>query len=709
MGGELGDVGVAIEYPVPDVVLDLIRLTETAEVLDEDQIGIGLRMKEADLITVLAAGSARTARSLVGQVRAFIGPSYASKRSPASEILTGTPFNDRIIQMGSGHPLLVLVTPRERTEDHLRALERLIEVRSRTPLIAAQTVRPLALVLRDFEAAVARGDVAGAVDLRAQAWGTGRLSLVNRSFLDTRVKAIEGDYEGLLDLVNRLRLADLHLPGPVELSVVDAVARCHPPPLHQASRDDLVEAFRTKVSAQFGAVFRDHRLAASPEARWAWTAHYLSIEPIPWAALEEVFSQTNASEREQLVAVVGPIEEPAPSANEVRTLAEGGENAAVFAAARKGEELPAKLRAQALSRSTSALGDPVRDAQAQAILTSSADPGEQTATQSPFGDVDDWESWLRSLFEHPDAEDASKVLDNGAARWTENLRSSESNLDGWDGYVGALSGEPTFRRALPLLASAVLPSGPEADRLVSERTDLLLSLTTEIAGDRELGTPGLDAISDLAVALISTGLDDEFYLEVFACCERVYLNLSSPPRLAAWVVDLIQSVLEGPAPSNESREAVMRNLVALLFPDAQRTRPLIGGPVWIELAELLEDLGGLGELLPTVRAATDATVDSEDFSALEGKTVLIHTLVESAAARAGEYLESLVDVRVQIDNSHVGGDQLRDLAKNADMVVFASRAAKHAAFECIRPAAGDRLTYARGKAGQVSLRQSQKP
>ncbi len=87
----------------------------------------------------------------------------------------------------------------------------------------------------------------------------------------------------------------------------------------------------------------------------------------------------------------------------------------------------------------------------------------------------------------------------------------------------------------------------------------------------------------------------------------------------------------------------------------------------------------------------------DDNEAPCGVFVLLHTLVESAAERARAYLESASDVRVLTDSSHVGGSQLREKAAKADLVVVASRAAKHAAFEAIRPAASDRLTYARGK------------
>jgi hypothetical protein len=699
----LADAAAAIGVKMPASVLDHVRWTTEVDVLREEDFGIALRVGATGLVTVFIPGSSRSARSVADLVKAFVGPSHARNRPAAAEVSSGHPFGDAIQALADGRPLQVLTVPAGHEGAYLHSLGRLLVVHDRMPPVAARIIRPLAAILRDFEAAVARGDVGEAIALREQAWSTGRLSLVNRSFLDTRVKAAEGDLDGLLDHADRLRLVDLHLPGPVEHAVVDALGLRLLPPLADGDRDVLVRAFRERVAPRFGPVFRDHRVAASPAARWAWIAHYLAIDPVPVAALDEVADQAAGDERERLRSVISGIGQRLRGTAELRTLAEAGENAAVFAAARAGEDLPDDVRADALRRTALALGDPVREAQAQAILPTqggAAGAGREHDVQthpSPFAEVDDWESWLRALFAHPDADDARTVLDKGAGRWTERVRAGEHDLGNWADYVEALSGEAAFRRGLPLLVQAVLPQGPEAERLAAERADVLLAFTYAIAEDVEPGTAGLEALGDLAGALLATGLGTDDYAEIIHRCETVYRRLSAPPRLARWVLDLTRTVLETPAPSDEVRDGATRRLVALLLPDARRVRPLVGREVWTELAEVLEDVGGLEDTLPTVRAAAEAKSDDDAFSVLNGKTVLLHTLVESAAGRARAYLESAADVRVLTDSSHVGSGQLREQAAKADLVVVASRAAKHAAFETIRPAASDRLTYARGK------------
>lgn len=705
----LTDAAATIGVPVPAPVLDHVRWTAEVEVLAKEDFGLALRAAPPGLATVFIPGSARAARSVADLVKAFVGPSHARNRPAAAEVRAGDRFGDAIQALANGRPLQVLSVPAGHETAYLQSLGRLLAVHDRTPPIAALIVRPLAAILRDFEAAVARGDVAEAVTLREQAWSSGRLSLVNRSFLDARVKAAEGDLDGLLDHVHRLRLVDLHLPGPVEHAVVDALGRRLLPPMADGDRDALVRAFREQVAPRFGPVFRDHRVAASPAARWAWVAHYLAIDPVPAAALDEVVSQAGEDEGERLRSVIGVVGEHPPGTSELRTLAHAGENAAVFASARAGEDLPHDVRIDALTRSSAALGDPVREAQAHAILATQEDDGgdmdgagdvrahEVKPRPTPFAEVDDWESWLRALFAHPDADDARKVLDNGAARWTERVHSGKHDLHSWSEYVEALAGEAVFRRALPLLVQTILPEGPYAERLVAERADVLLAFTYAIAEDDEPGTAGLEALGDLAGALLATGLGTDVYADIIGRCETVYRRLSAPPRFARWVLDLTRAALEGPAPSDEARDSAIRRLVALLLPDARRARPLVGGEVWTELAEMLENVGGLEDILPNVRAAAEAKSDDDAFSVLDGRTVLLHTLVESAAKRAQAYLESTADVRVLTDSSHVGGSRLREQAARADLVVVASRAAKHAAFETIRPAASDRLTYARGK------------
>ena len=80
-----------------------------------------------------------------------------------------------------------------------------------------------------------------------------------------------------------------------------------------------------------------------------------------------------------------------------------------------------------------------------------------------------------------------------------------------------------------------------------------------------------------------------------------------------------------------------------------------------------------------------------------GRSVLLHTLVAAAGERARAYLQARVQATVWADDSKVASNQLRDRARRAAIVVVASKAAKHAAYDAIKAAAGERLHYASGK------------
>ena len=151
----------------------------------------------------------------------------------------------------------------------------------------------------------------------------------------------------------------------------------------------------------------------------------------------------------------------------VRSLQASGEHAAAFAVALDEEDLDPDVRAEALTRSAASLDDPVRQAQAAEAVARKTPPEAtppEVVVDLVFARVSDWGSWLEALFEHPDADDARKVLDAGSERWTEALRTSDDDLATWSEHIEALAGEPTFRAAIPRLAQAILPQGPSPPR-----------------------------------------------------------------------------------------------------------------------------------------------------------------------------------------------------------------------------------------------------
>ena len=295
---------------LPADVSARVRWTATVDAVPHDTFGVAVRRDPDELVIALIAGSPRSARTVAEMVRAFIGPSHAFNRRPQTVLQAGDPFGDEVWALAGDNGVQVLAAPPSGAKGCLAALARLVEVHERMPRTAVVAVRPLAPILRDFEGAVARGDIATAQTLRDEAWATGRLTLVNRSFLDARIIAAAGDPDAVLAHARRFRMADLPLPAPVEHDLIRALGVAFLVPIADDGRDALVGAFHDRIAPEFGAAFRDHRIAASPEARLAWVVHYLSLEAVPLAALREVLDQARDDERPALDSLVDKVDQP---------------------------------------------------------------------------------------------------------------------------------------------------------------------------------------------------------------------------------------------------------------------------------------------------------------------------------------------------------------------------------------------------------------
>ena len=72
---------------------------------------------------------------------------------------------------------------------------------------------------------------------------------------------------------------------------------------------------------------------------------------------------------------------------------------------------------------------------------------------------------------------------------------------------------------------------------------------------------------------------------------------------------------------------------------------------------------------------------------LHGKRVGVYSLAEAAAQRFARVLSQMVKgVKVTVNSDHVGTEALRAMARNSDLLVVATRTAKHAATIAIEQA-----------------------
>jgi hypothetical protein len=703
--------GVDALYTTPRL-LALVNETRT-HALGPGEVGLAVRNDTSGVLWCLLAGDPSTHTDLDALARAFVWPSYARARAPESHLAQGDAFADAIHRHAAGG-VIVLLSPIEGTLACAKAVDLMLDTRSRRPLGASVAPRHIGRVLRDFEDAVTRGDATAAHDLLDEAWSTGRLSVVNRSFLQTRELAAQRAWQEVLDHALRHRLSDLDLPRSVEHDLVKAI---YWGVLRDAlDRGDIasaLDAFRDRVQPALGDIFRDHHFVPSAEGRKAWMVRWGAVGGVwPSAVRDEVIAAAaTAEERTELNALATHAQfSDSTSEAFARALLSAHEDAAAFALAQVGSDLPLGERAGVLVQAAVRLDDPARLADAAQAVEAAGGPTEVAAPAAlaerianyprPAVPVDSWATWLSAIYENPEWSNAIQVADDQGEAWTESLAHDQDSLVEEAAIVEALAGENALRMVLPRLVRAVIPTGPQRLETLRSRGRILQGLAYAISEDPASGLADLDALADILAALLETGLAaDEFNL-ICDQIETVWRRAGGAPRLARWIVDVLTVLTDYPCPSTSRRAALIGALLAPLLTDAGRSKPLIPREAWLEIDDLLEG-NELKDLVPeSIRQRTERVDDDirTEFAHLANRNVLIHTLVPAVAERAAAYLKTLEpSARVITDESHVGSTQLREHARNADYIVIASRASKHAATEFIREEASSPISWPSGK------------
>ena len=156
-----------------------------------------------------------------------------------------------------------------------------------------------------------------------------------------------------------------------------------------------------------------------------------------------------------------------------------------------------------------------------------------------------------------------------------------------------------------------------------------------------------------------------------------------------WLFDAADIVLRHSAPDAGVRQSFLAQILASLQPVLR-----------------LLDLGQRGayQLVATaagwpVLPSSTTSQSSSAWLTLQGKTVALYTLTDSAARQAKSAIESLVpNVSVELSADHVCTSRLQNLAHKADLFVVATSSAKHAATDCIMRHRGKApLAYAAGR------------
>jgi hypothetical protein len=257
----------------------------------------------------------------------------------------------------------------------------------------------------------------------------------------------------------------------------------------------------------------------------------------------------------------------------------------------------------------------------------------------------------------------------------------------------------TVSRALPKLLES-LQNDPEYPR--STFQGLYGAVQDRIPYTDDLTQSDLTVYQDLVEVRLQHGVSKSDYEEIIAQAEHLWEEAGSAGRID-WLLDFAELLVLAPS---RDEEAQLRFLSSVL----QAIQKYRGHVESIQIdffCSLCEEIEQ-PEVAEQVRELGDRDEDDESSDklclALNGKTLGIYTLTESAGRRVKAFLESRCGgVTVKLRHDKKGSAELHRVAENADYFLVVTRSATHAATDVIEQhVPTERLIYPRGK-GESSM------
>jgi len=636
---------------------------------------------------------------------AFVGPTYSTFRGIRAELDPSDPVEGAVARFTNGRALKFAgPAGKDGSKDIWNALELMRSVLQRRPLYDLDVPRPLGRVLRDFFMALEAGNAASAQSLLSQVSEQNRLDPINILFLRVQLLESAGDWSALLTLQELPDLLQMRRPLAVTGALLQAVYELEikrfEAPLNVAG---MVDHFRNRVQPLYGPLMSQRMGLNSPAASKLLMLFAVTNEPprLEWrdALLQgEELSQADRLTLSELSAriPVSGVREPAdPIVDSLKATAEG-EFEGAFASAVKAApsvprttllvrcayELQTLEAEQAAIKAFIALKSPDREAflrsrsNKQFLEAMAWAPGLSDDLVVP----DNWGSWLRRVEQDPGWQHAGDVARRGAREWSiPALVDAVGAVNDVAARLTAQGEAPPVQDALPYLI-AFLKRDDSWPR--SAFVPIYKAVLDVIA----LGSLGVE--DDLALyyevlaAILATGVSESAYGELLELTQFLLTKNDSLARVT-WALDVLDLMVVYPCPLAEARIGLLADVSGLF----QKYRRRLDASAWALFEGLCDDLGHsevfrtlLSESPSEAHAETTPTPINDVFSLLKGKVVGIYTLTESVGRRVRDLLQQRTPgVDVQLCHDKVATDRLKQVARDADIMIVVTGSATHSA------------------------------
>lgn len=671
------------------------------------------------------APSPRQRRELLGLLDAWIGPTYSDLERGRGELELSDPFDSALDSLEVA-PLRFEVMPRVAPNSApakvavRNALLMLTRLANERPASQFDAMRTTVEVLDDLGHAIAVRDRGLADSCIAELEHSADLDETNLAFLRLRFYAGMHDWMGVLREPSLEHVLSMRRPLGVTRVIQSALYHERFKNLdHQGAESELRAA-----SEKLELGFRDLYTGATPgnraEAVVELVCRLLTTPSATDSAVLELIGAASGIESgldEQFRRIVDAflppttVSEPAPDEHREPTTAPAiadlmfqGEFAACIElglASQPSVEAGRALVYAARQMSSTESAIRVVEYLARHDLTESvaatspvlrADVAwlESISVECP---VNDWEGWFAGL-EETEAEPVQASIQTMHS-WKPL---SASKLAGLLGQASDATLAKLGERGGQFLAAHSEVFNAEGTAEVTLRLIAAMALSGKASAGIRVQTLAL------IESLSASSPSQPTYHDALEWTAEI-LETNAAAITVAWICDIVQTLTSIPAPGSAAA------VLSFYFKATEALRPFRSALDGTDVEALEMVASELGTELPAVfrTAAAEAGVDGPAafYRYLEGKSLVLHSLTESAITRAAQVLKRLVPtVDVRTNSEHDGSTQLAQMSANADVFVIVAAAAKHAATTFIADHRGGRpIVWVNSRGSSAILRE----
>jgi hypothetical protein len=640
--------------------------------------------------------STRGALQLRESLQAFFGPSYSDFDGRSYTLDTADPVEAAFAECVVGAVYKIHATKPNHVPRIQRAMELYRGLLERMPAEQPHLKSPLRVLRAELDRALAVGDEHSARKLFERIRSIGRLDAENLLYIDVEMKAGLGNWEDIAwDNLLLSKLTGLRLPKRVLNHVHEALYRIHVEPSEDSANPAAaVDAFRAAKLYKWSALFGTRRGLKGPRLLKAFFLYELVREKADHSGLERLFGELKQIGEpfvESLLTLLPPsgseaaTESPLIAADEAFFNCELDRALDLYLQAppspkrwaqliRCAEEINTSEAARQVIEAVDSYGaSKIPNSLEERLASLKECCSKELNNVVPDGLLD----WARKVQDGMSPDKAMSILRENASTWdVQDFANQKDQVEEFADIVNNAdsSSDLVFREATPLIYQNLIPESGNPSRFIKS---LLQLFVTKVALFDDPSQNELELAREIVETLLTIGLDERGYINLITDVEDLIGSQLSPYMLP-WSLDISELLVLQRCPNTESR----LRLVLRVIGDAKRMSHRLHQSDILVLKQLCKDL----DIQFPAEIAKKADSNDTDFDRwLSGKKIAIYTLVEPAGQRAAEFLRQLCPtVLVELNCDHECTQGLINLARNADLFVFAWKCSKHQAFYCIK-------------------------